>query len=94
MVLQNINGWFLLAEIVMNWSGLEPRHQGVFVFVFGSSNFLKHFLGNAHVQSKLRASELDTLGVGVGERTEELMWVQWKNREFLVFYGCNTWPHT
>lgn len=78
MVLQNTNGWFLLAEIVIIWSGVEPRHQGV--FVFGTSIF-KRCLGDAHVQSKLRASELDTQGGNTsGERTEELMWVQWKNQ--------------
>lgn len=76
MVLQNTNGWFLLAEIVIIWSGVEPRHQGV--VVFGTSIF-KHFLSDAHVQSKLRASELDTQGTRVSGRTEELMWVQWKN---------------
>lgn len=54
MVLQNTNGWFLLAEIVIIWSGVEPRHQGV--SVFGTSIF-KRCLGDAHVQSKLRASE-------------------------------------
>lgn len=78
--MQNTNDWFLLAEIVINWSGLEPRHQGVFVFVSWLLYFFKHFIGDAHGQSKLRASELDTQGIRVGWGTGELTWVQWKNR--------------
>lgn len=39
MTLENTNVWFLLEEILTDWSGLGSGIEVFFVFVFGTSMF-------------------------------------------------------